>query len=262
MLGQEDTDKSWVSDVTTLSGINLVVSTVWREENYLEATLNSLSFEYPICDGQAVYLVVGSPVTTHIAQYRQHPGVSVVDMGPNTWSWIKDRPTLHRATWNYYRCLTHPIAGARGTLILEDDIRFARGWRSRLDCTLKVLEERYGSEFVLALYAAVFSDRKRRQQGRLYVEYPYDNFIGTQGIYYPAKVRLDFAKYLKVHGVVANETHYDLLLRKYLIQSGVPLLATAPCLIQHIGKASAIRTFWHESSDFVEDVTQEPFGQP
>jgi hypothetical protein len=246
----------------TLDKINLVISTVCREENYLAATLDSLSSEYPIRNNQIVSLIVGSPVTTHLDHYRLSPGINVVEMGPNTWSWIKDRPTLHRATWNYYRCLTYPIAGGRGTLVLEDDIRFAHGWRARLDCTLKVLEEKYSSTFVLALYAPLLSARKERRPGQLYVEYPYNTFIGAQGIYYPAEVRLRFARYLKVHGVVANETHYDLLLRDYLARSSVPLLATSPCLIQHIGKASVIQNFWHESSDFVEDVTAEMFGLP
>lgn len=245
----------------TLNKINLAIPTVWRERDYLAATLDSLLVEYPQNVQQPIYLVVGSPVTTHVDRYKSQPGISVVEMGPNTWSWIKDRYTHHRATWNYYRCLTQPIAGTRGTLILEDDVRFARGWSARLEATLAALEGKHGSSFVLAVYAAWFSALKVRHPGQIYVEYPPRHFCGTQGIYYPVGVRQGFARYLKVHGVVANEDHYDKILRRYLIESDIPLFATTPCLIQHMGKTSAIETPWHESKDFMEDVTAEPVGQ-
>jgi len=244
-----------------LNGISLVVSTVWREVDYLGSMLNNLIIEYPKSVQWPVYLVAGSPVTTHLEDYRSQPWTVVVEMGATTWSWIKDSYVHYRATWNYYRCLTQPGAGERGTLVLEDDVRFARGWCTRLDATLAVLESRHGSDFVLAVYAAWFSASKARQPNQLYVKYPHEEFCGTQGIYYPSKVRQGFAKYLKVHGVVANEDHYDAILRKYLIQANIPLFATTPCLIQHMGRASVIETFWHESADFMEDVTAEPLEQ-
>lgn len=243
-----------------LDSINLVISTVCRED-YLSATLDSLLAEYPRSTQQPICLVVGSPVITHLNCYQSQMGISIIEMGPTTWSWIKDRYTHHRATWNYYRCLTQPIAEVRGTLVLEDDVRFARGWCARLDATLAALEDRHGSNFVLAMYAAWFSASKAKRPGQLYVEYPREDFCGTQGIYYPAQVRQGFAKYLKLHGVVANEDHYDVILREYLIQADIPLFATTPCLIQHMGRASVIETFWHESADFMEDVTAEPLEQ-
>lgn len=241
-----------------LDKINIVISTIWREKDYLEATLESLASEQSPNVDQPVCLVVGSPVTTHLERYRSQPGIAIVEMGPNTWAWIKNNFTHQRAAWNYYRCLTQPVAGARGTLILEDDIRFARGWRARLGTTLGALEEQYGPDFVLTVYAAWFSKTKEKNYSRLYVEYPHDAFSGTQGIYYPMKVRQGFAKHLKAHGLKASGEHYDIILKKYLIQSGIPLFATAPCLIQHMGKTSVIDTPWHESWDFVEDVTVSP----
>lgn len=111
----------------TLEKINVVISTVWREEKYLDATLTSLSSEYPIRPDQPIFLVVGSPETAHLAPYRAHPGVIVVEMGPHAWAWIKNNELRHRATWNYHRCLTQCTGGERGTLILEDDVIFARG---------------------------------------------------------------------------------------------------------------------------------------
>jgi len=240
----------------TLEKINLVISTVWREENYLDATLKSLTSEYPTLSDPPVCLVVGSPVTAHLDRYRMQPGMSVVEMGPNTWSFIKNNHVVHRAAWNYYRCLTQPPSGERGTLVFEDDVRFARGWRNRLNAALVELEDRFTSNFVLSLYARQFLVQEAYQSGLLYVEFPFGQFIGTQGIYFPSKIRQGFAKYLKAHGVVANTYIYDFLLREYLMQSGIPLFATAPCLVQHIGKISAIQYPWHETANFLEDVTE------
>lgn len=238
-----------------LDQINLVVSTVWREEDYITDTLASLSRERPISAEQPVCLCAGSPVTEHIERYRSQPGIAIIEMGANTWSWIKNNRAPHRATWNYYRCLTMPTAGKRGTLVLEDDVCFARGWQARLNTTLAALEERYGSDFVLAIYSPWFSVLEAYRCGQLCVDYPLDKFYGTQGVYYTAKTRQGFAKYLKAHGVVADEKPYDFLLRDYMQQSGLPLFASAPSLIQHIGRSSTIISSWHDAPGFIENLT-------
>jgi hypothetical protein len=126
--------------------------------------------------------------------------------------------------------LTQPVGGARGTLVFEDDVRFARGWRARLDATVAALEDRHGAGFVLALYTPWFSVLEAYRSGELYINYPYESYFGTQGMYYPAKVRQGFSKFLKLHGVVASKNLYDLLLREYLSQSSILLYATAPLL--------------------------------
>jgi hypothetical protein len=242
----------------TLNKINLVISTVWREETYLDATLDSLSSEYPISSDHPVCLVVGSPVTTHLDCYRSHPGVTIVEMGPHAWAWIKNNNVRHRATWNYHRCLTQCMGGEQGSLVLEDDVRFARGWRLRLDMTLEALESRYDTGFVLTIYDPW---KCIPQESPLYAEYPREKFTGTQGVYYPSRVREDFAKYLRVNGVIANRDHYDYLLRDYLIQEDILLFATAPSLIQHMGRNTTGLGVWHQAPGFVEDVTAEPTDQ-
>jgi hypothetical protein len=237
----------------TLNKINVIISTVWRKEGYLHATLESFS-EYGISEDQPVFLVVGSPNTTHLDCHRSQPVIKVFEMGPTTWAWIKNNSLQHRATWNYHRCLTQGVGGERGSLILEDDVRFARGWRRRLDKTIAVLESRYGADFVLTIYDPWNWPAKENE---LYAEYPREQFTGTQGVYYPAKMRQAFAKYLKVKGVIGNKNHYDYLLRDFLIQGDIPLFATSPSLIQHMGRNTTGLGIWHQAPGFVEDVTQE-----
>ena len=240
-----------------LNEIDLIISTVWREEDYLETTLASLSAERPISNEQAVCLVAGTPVTTHLDRCRLCSGITVVEMGPNTWSWIKGRPLTQRASWNYYRCLTHNADDERDRLILEDDVRFARGWQPRLSAILADLQYLHGSGLVLAIYSPWDLVLQEHRGERFYAEYPLEKFYGTQGIYYTAATRRGFAAYLKVHGLVANEKGYDYLLRDYLSKANLPLFAATPSLIQHIGKKSTGLGTWHDSQGFVEDLTLE-----
>ena len=241
----------------TLENINLAITTIWRKENYLDATLSSLFVEYPASHDQTISLVIGSPHTEHLADYRPLAGIIIVEMGLHAWSWIKNTDVRNKATWNYYRCLTQCDMGKRGSLIIEDDVKFARGWRQRLDITLAALEAKFGSEFVLTIYDGYAWYPK---ESSLYAAYPLPAFAGTQGVYYPAQVREGYAKYLRRHGVIANKDHYDYLLRDYLAQENLPLFATVPSLIQHMGKNTTGVGAWHEAPRFLEDVTQEPIG--
>lgn len=241
-----------------LNDINVVISTVGREEDYLGETLNSLSVDQSISEDNPVCLVAGSPVTTHLDRYRTESGISIIEMGPSTWSWIKDSSVLKRSAWNCYRCLTQPKAGIRGTLALEDDIHFARGWRARFSATLTELERHHGLDFVLAVYSPWLSATEEHNYGKLSVEYPPEKFLGLQGIYYTSRTRQGFAKYLKIHGLVVLEKAHDLLLGDYLAREGIPLFATSPSLVQHIGKKSSLESQWHDSQLFMEDVTVLP----
>lgn len=238
-----------------LNDINVVISTVRRENDYLAETLNSLSAEQPISSDNPVCLVAGSPDTTHLDCYRSQPGISVIEMGPSTWSWIKNYHALKRSAWNCYRCLTLPVAGTRGTLALEDDIHFARGWRARFIATLVELEQRCGADFVLAIYSPWLLATEEHNHGKIFVEYSPERYFGMQGIYYTSKTRQGFAKYLKIHGLVTFEKLHDLLLGDYLVQAGLSLFATSPSLVQHIGQESSLDNPWHDSHIFVEDVT-------
>lgn len=238
-----------------LDNLDVAVCTIWREGHYLEETLGSLATERPFGADRSVSLVLGSPFSGYVDHYRQVSGVSIVDMGPSTWSWIENLALRHRATWNYYRCLTQPAGGAGGTLVIEDDVRFARGWLARLTATLAALEAASTQDFVLSLYCPADFPLASYFRGELYVECPLNQFYGTQAVYYTARARQGFGAFLKKHGVVANREPYDVLLWQYLSEVGLPLFATAPSLVQHMGKQSTGLGGWHDAPSFQEDVT-------
>jgi len=238
-----------------LNGVAVVITTVERGENYLDDTLASFFVSHPVCADRPISLVVGSPQTNYLMRYQSHPSVEVIEMGPALWEWIKNNSVRHRATWNYYRCLTCQGRGKRGSLILEDDVNFALGWCKRLDRTITALERLYNSGFVLSLYDPWGYGC---ETSRLYVEYERENFFGTQGMYFPAETQDGFARYLKAHGVVANEGHYDHLLRDYALEEGLLIFASTPSLVQHMGTKTTGLGSWHYAPNFVEDVSVLP----
>ncbi len=236
-----------------LAGIDITFSTVYRPEDYLAATLESFSAETPISKGNPITLVVGSPSTEHVARYRARPGIEIVEMGPSVWGWIQNNELRHRATWNYYRCLTRPGAGKRGSLVLEDDVDFALGWRARLDATIALLEQRRGADFVLSVYDPV---GWRSETEALYADYEPKRFYGTQAVYFTAKTRQEYARYLKRRGVVGNEGHYDQLLRDYSLDTGQPIFACTPSLVQHVGRTTTGLGPFHRAPNFESDVRE------
>ena len=148
-----------------------------------------------------------------------------------------------------------------GRLVFEDDVKFATGWRDRFLQTLDELYTAHGPHFILSLYSphdAVNSAWLETEQ--LAVPYATAAFMGTQGVYFPEPVRRDFADYLRIYGVDDNLMPYDCLLENYCEQCQVPLFATVPSLVQHVGVQttglSGGKAVGHTSSLFVEDVTK------
>lgn len=123
--------------------------------------------------------------------------------------------------------------------------------------SLPIFKNAIGLGFILAIYSPWDIVLQEHRGERFCAEYPPKWFYGAQGLYYTAAARRGFAAYLKVHGLVADERQYDLLLNDYLQQSKWPLFAATPSLIQHTGKKSISSGMWNEAPGFVEDLRSE-----
>jgi len=177
-------------------------------------------------------------------------------MSEDEWRVICDWVLYRRATYNYWRCLVHSEPGARGNLIFEDDIRFAVNWRTRLLYTLDQLEDRFGDQFILALYAPHMFTFDTYIRGGNCKEYPLPEFYGCQGMYYPERQRDLYAAYICEHGIETYHTPHDLLLREYVTENNVRLFATTPSLVQHEGSDSTGLGFWHQAYTFAEHLPE------
>jgi hypothetical protein len=186
-----------------------------------------------------IRMVVGSPSYGYLERYRQNPNIEIIGIEPYEWERFGKYPVIHRALWNYWRCLVYGVrhGSRKGLIILEDDVIPAKGWEERTARTIEEIESEYGDEYVLALHTW-FTELAKPAGGRYYKPYPAGSFGGTQAMYYPEPIRIAFAEYLKREGVESFRTAYDYMLREYLILTGTPCFATTPCLFQHIGEVS------------------------
>jgi hypothetical protein len=230
-----------------MRAIDIAISTVWRPEAYLEGTLESLG------SGVRLRLVAGTPVDSHLVAYHGNDNYEIVDAPQDEWDTIRDKAIWHRASWNYWRCLVCSSSHANGVILFEDDIKVAVHWRERLERTIEAIETSYGQDYVLAMYSPYSCDGYKR--GLLFEHYRARGFFGTQGMYYPEKIRVNFASYLYSHGVLAYKKPYDWLLRDYVSDAGIQLLSTTPSLVQHTGiSTTGLGGIFHQAPSFLDEV--------
>jgi hypothetical protein len=229
--------------------IDFAIMTVARPTVYIHELIASLRPDLPI------RLIVGAPDCGYLERYRSNPFMEIIEVLAEEWEHFQNCGVHHRACWNYWRSLIlgSRIPSCKGLVVFEDDVIAARGWESRFHDTINQIEAVYKRPFVLALYTAL-NIRPLLDAQTYYVYYPVPFFYGTQAMYYPEKVRVEFADYLKRNGVASMRMPYDLLLREYLWQERIPLFATIPCLFQHVGEISTGLGLFHKARQFRADV--------
>lgn len=241
-----------------MPSIDFAVTTVARAGPYIHELFKSLGRDLPI------RLIVGAPDSSYLQSYRSNRSVEIFEVAREEWGQFENRRVRHRATWNYWRTL---VLGSRtptrdGLLVFEDDITLAQGWERRLyDAIEQIDGEQVGRRYVLTLYKPRARLPSPSDKRTCYVPYPVEQFYGTQAVYYPQAIRADFANYLKANGVDAYRIPYDLVLKEFLKEAGIPLFATFPCLAQHIGEISTgLSAHFHRARRF--QLNAEPTNHP
>lgn len=228
--------------------IDFAVMTVSRPQDYVRRLLEALA------PSIRVQLIIGSPDVAYLGELETNRFIEVVAPSQQEWGQINDREIHHRASWNYWRCLTLGAKSRirRGLLVFEDDVLPAHGWERHFHETADQIEAEYGDRWLLSLYASHrFSCEG---SNAYYTNYPTHVFCCTQAMYFPDKIRAGFARFLKKYGVDSFHAPYDLLLRAYLIVEEVPVFVTTPSLVQHIGEVSTGLGPFHQSPDFRPSV--------
>ena len=230
--------------------IDFAIMTVARPTVYIHELIACLGPDLPM------RLIVGSPSYGYLERYKSHPCIEIIEVGAEEWAHFQNRRVHHRACWNYWRSLT---LGPRtpsysGLVVFEDDVLPARGWENRFHDTVNQIEAVHKGPFVLALYTPANLPAPPHAQ-IYYVGYPVPVFFGTQAMYSPEATRAGFTDYLGRHGVDSMQLPYDVLLRNYLWKERIRLVATFPCLFQHVGEISTGLGNFHQARWFLSDVT-------
>ena len=233
-----------------LASMECCVSTVARPQNYVYQLMDCL-LPWRHCR-----LVVGSPDAAYLDRYRGNNSVEIITPSEEEWNPVKDLGVHRRAAWNYWRCLeagraVDPLKG--GLLLFEDDVILAKQWQTRLAQTVLALESILGTMFVLALYTSNKLNFSWEPAGPLFVEYPAYMFFGTPAMYYPEPVRIQFSFFLRKFAVDRFNGPYDLLLRDFILERNIPLLACNPNLAQHVGLESTGLGAFSRTQYFLDD---------
>lgn len=254
--------------------ISFTILTCPRKEPYLEKTIRSLTDTgfFDARENLPLRLVAGSPDPSHLKPYLSDKRFIIDPMGQEEAKeihWQQSGNAL-RCAKGHRRCF-HPFRSNPGSsflLVMEDDIRFASGWIPYLHRVLTEITKAFGDKFLLSLNtpggsADVLGAYK---SGRRWTERPYDSFYGTPAILYPLVIRDMFTYETQVRpddlrnfgpGNEMSRPYglpIDLMLSKVMKENLIPILTTAPCLVQHIGRISGTDGPWAESKSFLEKV--------
>ncbi len=237
---------------------------------YLEKTISSLKetgfFSDPV--NLPLRLVAGSP-KAHLDAYKGREGIIVDEMSEQEAKEIHWHPSngglrCHKG----HRRAMHPMRFRPGTThvcIFECDLRFSRGWRERLDQVLDELTVQFMDRFILSLYTPGDSSSVEEKSGKRWFRRG-PGFYGAQAMLFPVTMCAAYIQESSARpidqenppGGFMDRTYaipYDFMLEKVFMDSfKVPILATAPCLVQHIGAVSRIESPPHTSLSWREKV--------
>lgn len=256
--------------------ISYSIVTYPRNERYLDQTIKSLSdtgfFGHP--EHLPLRLVGGSPDSSHLKQYLSDRRFLVDPMSEEEareFHWHGSSGGL-RAIKGHRRCL-HPFRVLPGTsflMVMEDDIRFAKDWIPRFKNTLTEIIQRFSDKFLLSLYTQGFSNKESQldalRSGRSWIYSLHDCFYGVQAVLYPFVVRDVFMYETSVRpdDVKASQPEkamsrpygrpHDISLAATMKSLNIPILAAAPCLVQHIGHSSGANSPPHQSENFLNQA--------
>jgi hypothetical protein len=230
--------------------IDFAIMTVARPTTYIHELIGSIRSD------MSLRLIVGSPDYGYLERYRGNSYREIIEASTKGWEHFQNRRVQHRACWNYWRCLTlgPRTPSSDGLLIFEDDVIPAHGWEDRFYITIDQIEAECKGPYVLALYSPIRLPRTLDSQTH-YAPYLTSRFYGTQAMYYPEEVRMGFAGFMKAYGVNTMRHPYDILLRMYLENLGIPLFGATPCLVQHVGEISTGLGKFHKTRQFQSEVT-------
>ena len=242
--------------------------TVKRKSDYYFDKMMSSFLNTTTSNDDVLHLFVGDDgENKHLIPYKNHPRFifhhphtseftmirslsSQRRMNSHTdeYAIIKNLSSQKRMNWNYQRCLSfqndkHPL------VIWEDDIEFCVNWQKHLERIVADITRKYGEDFILGLMTSKpipktelgYSVCKNGTYDSIPVEIL---FFSSQGIYWPYKMRLQFADYLEKlqfspaeypKNWSGNDSMYDELLAKYITKKDIKAFVCIPCLCNHLG---------------------------
>lgn len=231
--------------------LEIAIATVPRGVSYIHRTIRDLC-ECGVLNAPGrgqLRLVVGSRDSSHLNRYEQDTRFRIEYLS-DAEADLCDRLEVReqRIALNMARALSS-CKDTDYLLVLEDDIRFSSGWLPRMQQTLDEVEDAYGRSWVLTLYYPSIEPKRRYGIGEKWYVADSIRFFGTLAVAYPPELAQSFAGFLHERCISRYSLAPDLLLGVFVREQKLPFLATAPCLVQHVGRVS---TFVGEGHRFFQ----------
>jgi hypothetical protein len=156
--------------------------------------------------------------------------VTATDAEPRLFrdEWPRTVPPEQRLTLSFRRALLESSGDA---LITEDDVEFRADWPAMLTASVYRCRELVGPRFFLAIYCGFWLPGDR------IAAYDPRTFFGTQGQFVPDAARESLAEHL---GARRAANTVDALIAEWCDANDVPLFASVPSLVQHVGRVSSL----------------------
>jgi hypothetical protein len=152
-----------------------------------------------------------------------------------------------------YRRISANFAAAHGRLehpghyflLLEDDIRFAKGWIEKLEKVTFMISAGYGERWVLSLYHGKPATNKIALPDANFTKAKYYEGGGEATLFSPEVVS-EFSPEMYRHCFEDFPV--------FCAERNISMLTTLPSLVQHIGREGGASGFFDDSPDFQENV--------
>jgi hypothetical protein len=206
-----------------------------REPAYIHQTIASMYLSDPSASRAQIRLYLDADNDSFLKAYEHNQNPKVL-IAPKEQRGIEHH--LLRLTLAQSRALSE-AGNEEHFVVAEDDLLFLDGWTSRLQAAVAAARRTSGEAFILSGYSpmmmvgdtiAKWSDSRR--------------FYGNQFLYVPKSVRERLSRCLKDR---LGELPSDLLIGRWAAETNVPIFATIPSIVQHVGKKSSIGSPWHSS---------------
>lgn len=217
-----------------------------RPGNPLISTLRSLrasGFDAP------VYVFAGSPDADHFRMAAEYGPIRTVKPGKSFWKTVK---------WDtltpIQRCAVakafHMDVLARGrkdfdvALYAEDDVTFSRDWLERVTEAIGKIKERHGRKFMLSLARLSCwypgEVQKAAREGKRWYRVNPATFKGTQAVIFGRDALAGLSDSIIKNSVFRQVRRADQETGAYAERRGIPIYATAPCLVEHLSVPSLV----------------------
>lgn len=218
------------------------ICTVPRARGYIHGTIESLEktgfFKHPFF--LPLHISVAHPDSSFMDRYAHRRDMVISKQSAHEALTLgyDSLNTRQLSTWGHVRAMEMMLNSRAEwdmAAVLEDDVVFSKGWIPYLDRVLEKVVEKSGNRWILTLFQFTPHIRDAAALGRIFTDVPTNLFNGAPCFIYPRGILPSLIEYMMENSIRNFRNVNDFSVRDFASQNEIPIYATVPCLIQHVG---------------------------